>query len=78
MIKKSPILEEIKSLSVQLSKIASIGLEALKYIRQNNKAGDGWVDSSLAVLEKAAEPAGEVKLMVILPIKKLVEYAGRK
>lgn len=78
VIRKSPILEEIKPLSAQLSEIATIGLEALKYIRQNNKAADGWVNASLSVLEKAAEPAGEIKLMIVSPIEKLVEYAGRK
>ncbi len=76
LISKSPILKEIQPLSVELSAIASIGLKALSDIRQNAKAESGWVNASLSEIEKAAAPAGEVKLMVVAPIEKLVKYAG--
>jgi len=73
---KSPILKEIEPISKSLSVIASIGLEALDHIENGANVGADWVNSSLAKIDLAAEPAGEVHLTIISPIKKLVERAG--
>ncbi len=77
-IKESPILKEIQSMSKDLSGISSIGLQALDYIINNNKAGSDWINSSLSKLKKAKRPRGQVELMIVSPIKKLVERAGGK
>lgn len=78
VIDRSPILDEIRPLSRNLSEIAGIGLKALKYIRSNSSAGRAWVNASLSSLEKASEPCAEVKLEIVSPIEAMVRYAGRK
>ncbi len=76
-IKKSPILDEIAPLSKELSDISSIGLQALNYLMNNKSADFDWMKKSLIQLKNADKPMGQVKLKVVLPIKKLVEQAGK-
>ncbi len=78
IIDRSPILREVQPISRHLSAVASIGLDALNYIRHNTKAGQGWVKASLSTISTDAAPCAEVKLMVIAPIESLVKYAGEK
>ncbi len=77
IIDKSPILEEIKPMSINLSEISLTGLKALDYIVNNIKADTGWVNYGLSELRKAKEPYGQVELMIVSPIEKLIEYAGK-
>lgn len=78
LIDKSPILREIEPLSERLSKIASIGLEALNDIRSRTIAGQDWINTSLSTIHQAAAPEGEVELMVVSPIEELLKYAREK
>ena len=78
LIRKSPILKEIEPLSKNLSAIASIGLDALNCIANKTKVSSGWVNTRLFEIEKSAEPGGEVKLMIVSPIERLVNRAGEK
>ncbi len=75
-INNSPILKEIEPLSVKLSEISSTGLQAMEYINNNKKADSSWVNSSLIELNKAKEHYGQVELMIVSPIIKLVDKAG--
>ena len=75
-IKKSPVLKDIESLSWDLSAISSIGLQALDYITNNNKADKIWLQNSLSEIRKAGMPRGQVELMVVSPIEKLINRAG--
>jgi hexosaminidase len=76
LLKRSPILEEAKILSDNLSKIATAGLEALAFIRQRDTADYEWVSQHIAITEKAKEQGGRCDLQVIKPIQKLIKAAG--
>jgi hexosaminidase len=73
-IQISPILNEIESLSADLSRCAVIGLEALKMIESGNKASEKWRENSLHILKNAGNPRGQCELMVIDAIEKLILY----
>lgn len=72
IIKFSPVLAEIESLSRDLSEIATIGLEALTMLKAHQQAPETWKQEKLAVLAKAKEPRGQAELMVISAIEELV------
>ncbi len=78
IIARSPILDEIRPLSRNLSEIARIGLQAIKRIRENSKASQDWVEASLSTLEEAAAPCAEVKIVIVSPVEALVKYAGQR
>ncbi len=78
LISRSPILKEIRPLSSALSSIASVGLSAVNRIRQNKPGDSSWMYASLAEVKNIASPVADVKLMVVSPIEKLVEYASLK
>jgi len=73
IIRISPVLKEIETLSEDLSQCAVIGLEALDYIARQEKPDQKWIQAQLATLENARTPRGETELMVIDSIKKLVD-----
>ncbi len=78
IIRKSPILKEIETLSEDLSKAASIGFEALQYIQNGWQKDAKWVKESLGFLTKAKEPRGQTEIMILPGIEKLVNAAGGK
>jgi hexosaminidase len=71
-IKSSPILAEIESLSQNLSEIAAIGLEALKFLENNQTSTAGWKEEKLKSINRAKEPRGQTELMVVSAIEKLI------
>jgi len=76
VIKQSPVLNEAKLLSANLSKAASAGLEALAFIGQRAVAGQDWVKDKMVVMEKSKEQSGRCELQVVVPIRKLIAAAG--
>ncbi len=78
IINESPILKEIQSMSQDLSAISSIGLAALQLINENKIADETWVNNSIEAINKAKISRGQVELMVVSPIEKLVLKAGGK
>lgn len=72
VINANPVLEEIETLSEDLSKCAIIGLEALDLIKQNKKADEIWLTRSLGTIEMAEIPRGETELAITKSIAKLV------
>ncbi len=78
LIATSPILAEIESLSKDLSEIAVIGLEALTTLEAKQPATPAWKKEKLEILQKAKEPRGQVELMVIAAIEKLVTAAAEQ
>jgi len=78
IIRRSPALLEIKSLSEDLSTVAVIGLEALDYIKNGQRADAGWVSAKKDVLKRARVPRGQTELMIIPAIEALVDYAGKR
>ncbi len=78
IINESPVLKEIQSMSEDLSTISSIGLEALDFIVNNKSADVAWMNESMQAINKAKASRGQVELMVIVPIEKLVMKAAGK
>ncbi|MBS1609350.1 MAG: family 20 glycosylhydrolase [Bacteroidetes bacterium] len=76
LLPSSPILEEGKILSENLSRIATSGLEALAFIHQRDTADYEWVSQNMAITERAKEQGGRCDLQVIKPIQKLIKAAG--
>jgi len=78
MIKASPALAEIESLSKALADIAGIGFEALTLLEKNQIAAESWKADQLKVINRAKEPSGQTELMVVSAIEKLVVAASEK
>jgi len=77
IIKASPVLREIESLSKDLSLVASIGLAALESIEQRQPTNPNWVQEKLDILEKAKNPRGETELMILPAIEQLVNHSEK-
>jgi hexosaminidase len=78
IIQRSPILKEIVTMSEDLAAISATGLEAVEYIYKNKNASKRWRKSSLKLIENARKPRGQVELMVVDSIEKLVQAAMNK
>lgn len=76
-INHSPILKEIEPLSQNLSKIASIALEAIEYINNNKPTTQSWIEQNLVFVEEAKKPYGQAELMIVSAVEKLVLTAGK-
>ena len=75
-IKKSPVLQEIESLSLDLATTANIALESFKYLENEQQADSTWLANSLDELKKARAPRGQTELMIIPAVEKLVKRVG--
>ncbi len=73
IIKESPVLKEIESMSEDLSKTASIGLQALKAVGAGRSRGKNWFETNAKIIEKAKQPRGETELMILKGIEKLMK-----
>ena len=73
IINTSPVLREIESLSQDLTTISEIGMAAGNYYSSRQKPSAAWHERSLELLEAARKPRGQVMLMVVDPIEKLVK-----
>ncbi|MEX0686340.1 MAG: family 20 glycosylhydrolase [Balneolales bacterium] len=76
IIELSPILEEIESLSYDLSRLSAKGIEALVYITENKKADKDWSKQALKIVEESSVPRGQVEIMVVSAVKKLIQTAS--
>jgi hexosaminidase len=73
IIKSSPILKEIEPLSKNLSDLSTIGIEALDLISKGKKAKSVWLENANAVLEESQKPYGQVEIVIVDAVQKLVE-----
>jgi hexosaminidase len=69
---KSPPLTEMASLSLDLSEVSMIGLEALEITASGGTAPGDWLQPRLDRLEQARAPRGEAELMIVDPVRDLV------
>jgi hexosaminidase len=76
VIKASPALAEIESLSQDLSAISAIGLEVLAFVESGQKPSSEWKQEKLAVLDKARQPRGQAELVIVSAIEKLIKLAS--
>lgn len=78
IIATSPILKEVEGVSEDLSAIAGAGLEALTHIQSGKKVSKDWLDSKKPALDAAKKPRGQVELVVVDSIAKLINWASVK
>jgi hexosaminidase len=69
----SPILKDAVTLSLDLSNISKIGLQALSGSVNHS---DSWKEASYKQLDSASQPRMECELAVVSAIRKLVEVAN--
>ena len=77
VIRRSPILQEIKSLSQDLQTVAGIGLEALAALSGHKTLSPEWQQQAEAAIAQAKEPRGQVELMIVPAIEQLVQAVGQ-
>lgn len=77
LLEQSALLREDIPLAEDLSAVARAGLEALDYLNAGKPAPESWVKDQLVLLGLAAKPRAELLLMIVAPVRKLVEAAGK-
>ncbi len=75
-MQKYALLQEDIPLAENLAAVGSAGLEALDYLDSGKPAPQAWVTEKTAVLDRAWKPQAELLLMVVPPVRKLVESAA--
>ena len=74
IIKNSPILKEIESLSYDLSRVAKIGLQSIQGIYDGETMSADWKKKSTEILTECRAPRGESEIMIINSVQELVNY----
>jgi len=72
MLRTSPALVDIQSISVALSEVSVIGLEALDLAIAGTATQRDWLDLRLDSLSMAGESHGQTELVIIEPVVDLV------
>jgi hypothetical protein len=73
VLDQNPILHETKPLAKNLNIVSMLGLKALKYFLNNQQADAAWYDFAISVCNEAKKPYGEVELMIVDGVIKLIE-----
>ncbi|MEA1877986.1 MAG: family 20 glycosylhydrolase [Bacteroidota bacterium] len=72
VLENNPILHEIKPLANNLNAISFLGLQAIKYLENNEHSPKEWQEYALEICKQAKTPYGETELMVVSGIEKLI------
>jgi len=75
LMRQNGLLQEDVPLAENLSAVAAVGLEALDHLDAGKPAPKSWVAEKTTLLDRAAQPQAELLLMVVAPVRKLVEAA---
>ena len=73
LIKQSPVLQEAEILSENLSKISTVGMEAVRFFSGNISPSAGWAIAAKDILKKARQQGGRCELQVITAIDAIVK-----
>lgn len=76
ILNNSPVLQEAAPLSQNLSLLAGAGLQAMQYIKANNKAGAAWLRQQAVIITNARQQGGRCDLQVVDAIEKLIKQAA--
>jgi hexosaminidase len=77
LLQQSALLVEVIPLAEDLSLVARAGLEALNYLDAGKPAPESWAKEQLTLLDLAAKPRAELLLVIVPPVRKLVEAAQK-
>jgi hexosaminidase len=73
---RSSIVQEIAPLSQNLAAVAAGGLKALDYLDRGEKAPQDWKDAQLTLMQQAFQPKGQVVLMIVPAVQKLIQASA--
>lgn len=76
LAKRSAMVEEVAPLSQSLSAASTAALQALDYVDRGEKAPKDWEEQQLAILQQAFQPKGQVLLMVVPAMQKLIQFSA--
>lgn len=72
----SSLVQEVAPLSQSLATVAASGLKALDYLDRDLKAPQDWESAQLMLMQQAFQPKGQVMLMVVPAVQKLVQASA--
>ncbi len=72
VIRRSPILAEIETLSEDLARLSAVGIEALDNILEAQRSHPDWKREAKSAVEAAREPRGQVEIMIVPAVQKLI------
>jgi hexosaminidase len=75
MVGDYALLEEAGPLIEDTGAVAAAGLQAIRYIESGQHAPEGWVNDQHKLLDEAAKPKAELLIMIVEPVRKLVDQA---
>jgi hexosaminidase len=78
LAERSALLVEVLPLSERLAALADAGLAALQSIESGQALPAGWMAEKAPLFRAPEKPAYELELMVVEPIRKLIEAAAGK
>jgi hexosaminidase len=70
------LLNELSSLSEDLSRLGTAGLVALDCLDKSAPSSDVWRMQQLALVARARTPKADLLLMVVEPVEQLIERSG--
>jgi hexosaminidase len=73
---RSSLMQEVVPLSQGLSTTSAAGLKALDFLDRGEKASQDWKTQQLALMQQAFQPKGQVILMVVPAIQKLIQFSA--
>lgn len=76
LARRSFLVKEVSASSQDLSTLGSVGLAALDFLAKGQHAPDDWKAQQLAVLQQIQKPKGQLLLMPVPAVQKLVEAAA--
>lgn len=68
----SPALAQAEGRAEQLTRLGTVGIEAISYLSAGLSAAAGWKAKNLAVVDEAEKPQALVRFTVIQPLRDLV------
>ena len=77
LLENSFLLKEVIPVSENLSRLGSIGLQALEFIDHHQRPPARWTAQQRAFLQDAVKIRAELRLAVAPPVEKLIQAAGR-
>ena len=78
LFERSFLLKEVQPISEDLSALGGAGFAALDYLERGERGPDVWKTQELAVLERAGTAKADLLLMVVAPVRELVEASAGK
>jgi len=75
LIERSPVLWEIRELSMDFARLAARSLEAMQLLSNGNQADANWMAQARLELESARQPRGQLEISILPALEALIEQA---